>query len=42
VLLATDHDAIDYQLVADNARLIVDTRNVFAKHGLQGNNVVKA
>jgi UDP-N-acetyl-D-glucosamine dehydrogenase len=42
VLLATDHDAIDYQLVADNARLIVDTRNVFARHGLQGKHIVKA
>lgn len=42
VLLATDHDAIDYQLVAENARLVVDTRNVFAKHGLQGKHIVKA
>lgn len=42
VLLATDHDAIDYQLVADNAHLIVDTRNVFARHGLQGKHIVKA
>lgn len=42
VLLATDHDAIDYELVANNARLIVDTRNAFARLGLQGKNVVKA
>ncbi len=42
VLLATDHDAIDYQLVADNARLVVDTRNVFERHGLRGKHVVKA
>jgi len=42
VLLATDHNAIDYQLVAENARLIVDTRNVFARHELQGKHIVKA
>ena len=29
VLLSTNHDQIDYQLVADNAEIIVDTRNVF-------------
>ena len=34
VLIATDHDDIDYQLVASNARLIVDTRNVIRRNGL--------
>ena len=29
VLLTTNHDQIDYQLVADNVEIIVDTRNVF-------------
>jgi UDP-N-acetyl-D-glucosamine dehydrogenase len=28
VLVVTDHTAVDYQLVADNARLVVDTRGV--------------
>ena len=28
VLIATDHTAIDYDLIAQNARLVVDTRNV--------------
>ena len=42
VLLATDHDGIDYELVAAHARLIVDTRNAFARRGLHGDNVVKA
>jgi UDP-N-acetyl-D-glucosamine dehydrogenase len=27
VLIATHHAAYDWQMVADNARLIVDTRN---------------
>jgi UDP-N-acetyl-D-glucosamine dehydrogenase len=42
VLLATDHDAVDYVLVAQHAPLIVDTRNVFARHGLKGDHIVKA
>jgi UDP-N-acetyl-D-glucosamine dehydrogenase len=42
VLIATDHDAVDYALVAAHARLIVDTRNAFARRGLAGNTVVKA
>jgi len=29
VLVATKHENVDYQLVADEARLIVDTRNAF-------------
>jgi UDP-N-acetyl-D-glucosamine dehydrogenase len=42
VLIATDHDAVDYELIAENARLILDTRNIFGRLGLTGNNVVKA
>ena len=30
VVIVTDHDAVDYQFVADHALLIVDTRNVTA------------
>ena len=41
VLIATDHDAIDYRLIAENARLILDTRNVFGRMGLTGNHIVK-
>lgn len=41
VLIATDHDAIDYRLLAD-AALVVDTRNAMAARGLAGANVVKA
>ena len=41
VLIATDHDAVDYALVA-KAKLVVDTRNAMAARGLGGDNVVKA
>jgi UDP-N-acetyl-D-glucosamine dehydrogenase len=33
VVIATDHAAIDFSMVADNARQIVDTRNVLKKRG---------
>jgi UDP-N-acetyl-D-glucosamine dehydrogenase len=42
VLVVTDHDAVDYGLVADHARLVVDTRNVFGRLGLAGAHIVKA
>jgi UDP-N-acetyl-D-glucosamine dehydrogenase len=42
VVVATDHDAIDYALVAAHARLVVDTRNVFARKGLAGDHIIKA
>ena len=41
VLVATDHDDIDYPLIAAHARLIVDTRNVFARLGLSTGHIVK-
>ena len=31
VLICTDHKAIDWQLIADHAQLVVDTRNAMAK-----------
>ncbi|MFC4171908.1 nucleotide sugar dehydrogenase [Microvirga sp. GCM10011540] len=42
VLIATDHDNVDYRLVVDNARLVVDTRNACARAGLSGGRIVKA
>jgi UDP-N-acetyl-D-glucosamine dehydrogenase len=42
VLVVTDHDAVDWPLVARTAALIVDTRNVLARLGLAGPNVVSA
>jgi len=42
VLISTDHDDIDYGMVSANARLIVDTRNVFARRSLTPRILVKA
>jgi UDP-N-acetyl-D-glucosamine dehydrogenase len=42
VLIATDHAAVDYALVAAHAGLIVDTRNAMARRGLPMDRVVKA
>jgi UDP-N-acetyl-D-glucosamine dehydrogenase len=39
VLLATDHDAFDYQMIQTHARLIIDTRGVYQA---AAPNVVKA
>lgn len=39
VLIATEHSAVDYAMVAKNAKLVVDTRNAI-KDG--GKNVIKA
>jgi UDP-N-acetyl-D-glucosamine dehydrogenase len=41
-LLVTDHDAVDYRLVAAHARLVIDTRNTFARKGIRGDHIVKA
>lgn len=42
VLLATDHDIIDYGMLHENARLIVDTRNAFGRRGYHSAKVLKA
>ncbi|MCJ8142507.1 nucleotide sugar dehydrogenase [Ancylobacter sp. A5.8] len=42
VLVATDHDEVDYALVAAHARVLVDTRNVFVRLGLAPEGLVKA
>jgi UDP-N-acetyl-D-glucosamine dehydrogenase len=40
VLIATDHDAFDFDLVLEHAKLIVDTRGVYRK--TQSEKVVRA
>jgi UDP-N-acetyl-D-glucosamine dehydrogenase len=42
VLIATDHDHVDYALVAEAGRLIIDTRNVMARLGFTHDRIVKA
>jgi UDP-N-acetyl-D-glucosamine dehydrogenase len=38
VLICTDHDAVDYELLVEAALLVVDTRNVCARRGLLRSN----
>lgn len=42
VIITTDHDNVDYDLVAKYSSLIVDTRNVLAAKGLKTENTVVA
>ncbi len=42
VVIATDHDGVDYETIATHARLVIDTRNVFARLGLSSPRIVKA
>ena len=42
VLISTDHDDVDYALIAQHAQLVVDTRNVMARRGLSPKILVKA
>lgn len=42
VLISTDHDDIDYEALSRWASLIVDTRNVFGRHGIATDNIVKS
>lgn len=42
VLISTDHDIVDYGALARWSPLIVDTRNAFARRGIEGSNIVKA
>jgi UDP-N-acetyl-D-glucosamine dehydrogenase len=42
VLVVTDHDAVDYALVASHARLLIDTRNVFRRKGIVADQIVKS
>eukprot|EP00913_Durusdinium_trenchii_P027029 g25364.t1 len=42
IVIATDHDCIDYETISRLSPLIVDTRNVFARRGLSSDAIVKA
>lgn len=42
VVIATDHDNVDYEAISRLAPLIVDTRNVFARKGISSDVIVKA
>jgi UDP-N-acetyl-D-glucosamine dehydrogenase len=42
VLIATDHDGVDYAGVVDAARLVIDTRNACRRAGIDSGKIVKA
>jgi UDP-N-acetyl-D-glucosamine dehydrogenase len=42
VLIATDHDGVDYAAILAAAPLVVDTRNLCARLGLAGPHILKA
>lgn len=42
ILLSTDHTSFNYKFIAENGKLIVDTRNAFEKNGIIKNNIFKA
>ena len=42
VLIATDHDDIDYATIAESAPLVIDTRNAMARNGFANSRIVKA
>ncbi|WP_333571452.1 nucleotide sugar dehydrogenase [Sphingomonas sp.] len=42
VLIATDHDAVDYAALAASAKLVIDTRNACGKAGVTGENIARA
>ena len=42
IIVSTDHSNFDYKMIAENANLIIDTRNAFEKNGLLNGNIFKA
>ncbi|MFC2131768.1 nucleotide sugar dehydrogenase [Bacteroidota bacterium] len=40
VVVTTDHSAFDYEMIADNAKVIIDTRNAFKNFKERGNIVL--
>ena len=42
ILIATDHDAVDYGLISVHGKVVIDTRNAMERHHLPSGNVVKA
>ena len=42
VVLSTDHSNFDYESIAKNSKLIIDTRNAFENRKIKSKNVFKA
>lgn len=41
VVLSTDHSSYDYNFIAQNSQLIIDSRNVFENNGIKRENIFK-
>jgi UDP-N-acetyl-D-glucosamine dehydrogenase len=41
-LIATDHDSVDYQMLVDRSRLVIDARNACERFGVKSDKVAKA
>jgi UDP-N-acetyl-D-glucosamine dehydrogenase len=42
VVLSTDHSDYDYKFIAENSKLILDTRNAFEKNGVKADHIKKS
>ncbi len=42
VIVVTEHDYVDYELVKKNSKLIIDTRNVYKLNGIRNGSIIKA
>ena len=42
IILSTDHTDFDYKMIAENAKLIIDTRNAFEKNEISSDKIYKA
>ena len=42
IILSTDHTDFDYKMIAENAQLIIDTRNAFEKNKISSDKIYKA
>lgn len=41
-LIATDHDAVNYAILVEHSRLVVDTRNICSRHRITSDKIAKA
>ena len=41
-LISTDHDSIDYKMLVDGSKLVIDTRNACERFGVKSEKVAKA
>ena len=42
IVLSTDHTDFDYKMIAENAQLVIDTRNAFKKNNIYSEKIFKA